>query len=83
MTRKVTTIYVKVVLAGCDTTWRPAEAIAHPDGTYSIVSLSVAPGEQQEFNVGDRVLCRPYELTDHDFILVAHQRALPGKEPSS
>ena len=81
MTQDVT-IYVKAVLAGCDTAWRPAGAVAHPDGTYSIVSLSVAPGEQHEFTVGDRVLCRPYELTDHDIILVAHQRAPEGKETS-
>jgi hypothetical protein len=75
-------IYVKVTLVGCDTAWGPAGAAPHADGTYSILSLSLTAGDQPEFNVGDRVICRPFELTDHDVILVAHRRAPAGKEPA-
>ena len=70
-------IYVKVSLAGGVSAWRPASAMAHPGGVYEIVSVGAAAGETPEFGVGDRVACRPYDLTDHDVVLVAHQRVGP------
>ena len=73
-------IYVKVSIAGCASAWRPAAAVAHPGDVYEIVSVAASPGERPEFGAGDRVTCRPYELTDHDMVLVAHQRAGTGKE---
>lgn len=67
-------IYVRVTGAAGEA-WRPARALQHPGDIYEILDVSLLPGETGRFAAGDRVTCRPYELTDHDIVRVAHERA--------
>jgi hypothetical protein len=57
------------------TAWRPARALLHDGGVYEITDVSLQAGETAQFGPGDRVTCRPYELTDHDLVHVARERA--------
>jgi hypothetical protein len=69
-------IYVRVTGTAGEA-WRPARALLHPGEVYEILDVSLQPGETGRFAAGDRVTCRPYELTDHDIVRVAHEKA-PG-----
>jgi len=67
-------IYVRVTGPSGEA-WRPARARPQPGDSFEIVEVSLAPGETAQFGRGDRVTCRPYDLTDHDVVRVAHERA--------
>lgn len=69
-------IYVRVS-GQAGEAWRPARALLHDGGIYEILDVALQPGETGRFAAGDRVTCRPYELTDHDIVRVAHERAGP------
>jgi len=75
-----TQIYVKVISASGEA-WRPADALRLPEDVYEIVTVRHEAGEKPQFAPGRRVRCRPYELTDHDLILVAHEPADSSTHP--
>jgi hypothetical protein len=70
-------IYVRVAGPSGEA-WRPARARPLPGDVFEILEVTLQPGETPKFRPGDRVTCRPYELTDHDLVRVAHARADDG-----
>lgn len=59
--------------------WRPVPARKVGEDCWLILEEPGATDVRSwEFNPGDTVRCRPYELTDHDLVLVAYEKAPSG-----
>lgn len=55
--------------------WRVVKALRKAEDLFEIVSdAPPPPGETWQFAPGDTVRCKPYELTDHDVVLVACEK---------
>ncbi len=66
-------IYIRVEGKG-GPSWRPVQAARVEENVDRILE-GPGPGESWPFGKGDVVRCRPFELTDHDLVLVAHELA--------
>ncbi len=76
-----TQIYIRIEGAS-GSSWRPVQAVRVEENVYRILEGPEAgSAESWPFTAGDLVRCRPFELTDHDLVLVAYERATGNQGP--